>query len=99
MNSTTIPVKKEHKSKDKKIVITSPNNLCSYLLYYDNGEIKKAKAFYYPLLGSPSQKKKVDKNLRREYKLWLHCLWYYGYLEEDDVQLIEFQTLDKSKKI
>lgn len=98
MNSNDIQIKKQHSSKDKKIVITKPNNNSSFLLYYDNGVIKKAKVFNYPLLGSSSSKKQVDRMLMKEYKLWLKCLWYYGYLEEDDVQLIEFQTLDKNNK-
>lgn len=96
MNSTVIPLKKEHKSKNKKIVITSPNNSCSFLLYYDNGEVKKAKVFCYPTFGSLKQRKKVDKKLNQEYKLWLHCLWHYGYLEEDDAQLIEFKAAGKN---
>ena len=42
--------------------------------------------------------KKINKELNQEYKLWLRCLWYYGYLEEDDTQLIEFKKLDKKNK-
>lgn len=88
--------KKEHSSKDKKIVITMPNNSCAFLLYYDNGVIKKSKAFIYPHAASGI--KRINKELNQEYKLWLRCLWYYGYLEEDDTQLIEFKKLDKKNK-
>lgn len=97
MNSNEVSrAKKEHFSKDKKIVITNPNNSCAFLLYYDGGVIKKSKAFLYP--HSTSGIKRVNKNLNQEYKLWLRCLWHYGYLEEDDVQLIEFKKLDKKNK-
>lgn len=99
MNSDYIPVKKEHHSKDKKIVITNPSNSCAYLLYYDGDEIKKAKLFSYPELNNSSSRKKVDRQISKEYKLWLNCLWHYGYLEEDDTQLLEFQALDKNKKM
>lgn len=97
MNSNYIPVKKEHSSKDKKVVITKPNNACAYLLYYDGDVIKKAKVFCYPLTNKTSAKKKVDKMINAEYKLWLHCLWHYGYLEEDDIQLIEYKNLTNKK--
>jgi hypothetical protein len=89
-------VKKEHSSKDKKIVITKTNNNCTFLLYYDNGIIKKSKIFVYPR--ATSGIKKVNKSLNQEYKLWLRCLWHYGFLEEDDTQLIEFKKLDKKSK-
>lgn len=48
------------------------------------------------MFGSLKQRKKVDKKLNQEYKLWLHCLWHYGYLEEDDAQLIEFKAAGKN---
>lgn len=95
MNSNTIEIKKQHSSRDKKIVITKVNNSCSFLLYYDKGEIKKAKVFNYPLLGTQKDIKEVDRIISQEYKLWLHCLWHYGYLEADDYQLLEYKNLTK----
>ena len=88
--------KKEHSSKDKKVVITKPNNSCAFLLYFDNDVIKKSKAFIYP--HTTSGIKRVNKELNQEYKHWVRCLWHYGYLEEDDVQLLEFKRLDKKSK-
>lgn len=99
MNNNLIEAKKQHVSRDKKIVITKTNNSCSFLLYYDKGEIKKAKIFLYPVYGTQKDKKEVDRKLNQEYRLWLHCLWYYGHLEEDDWQLTEYQMLDKNNKL
>lgn len=36
--------------------------------------------------------------MKKEYKLWISMLWYYGYLEEDDTQKIEYLKLDKKNK-
>lgn len=91
-------IKKSKKSKDKQIVLTNLDKNTVCLLYYDNGLIKKSKIFIYPMLCTNSEKSKVDRLVNKEYKLWLHCLWHYGYLEEDDVQLLEYQTLDKNNK-
>lgn len=98
-NSDQIIEKKHHNSKNKKVVITKENNGCSFLVYYDGNKIKKSKAFFYPQMGTATDKKEVDRQISYEYKLWLKCLWHYGYLEEDDSQLIEFKkTLDKKRK-
>lgn len=90
-------VKKSKASKDKRIEIVKADR-CVYLLYYDKDEVKKSKIFLYPIHGTNSEISKVDKMVNKEYKLWKNCLWHYGYLEDDDRQLIEFKMLDKKKK-
>ena len=90
---------KSKKSKDKEIAILDTNLGCCYLVYYDEEKrIKKSKIFCYPRNEDNSGKRKVDRLINAEFKLWIQCLWHYGYLEEDDFQLIEFKkTLDKKK--
>lgn len=97
-NSNNFRQKKKKASKDKVITIIDLGNNCNCLIYYDNGQIKKAKAFYYPQHATNAVKKSIDKKINAEYKLWLKCLWYYGYLEEDDMQLLKYEALDKKKK-
>ena len=96
-NSNDLHQKKKKVSRDKIITIIDLGNNCSCLVYYDNGQIKKAKAFYYPQHATNAVKKSIDRKINAEYKLWLNCLWHYGYLEEDDIQLIEYKRLDKNK--
>lgn len=94
MHNGKLNTKKEHKSKDKKIIITRPINSVVNLLYYEGETLKKSKSFVYP--HSNSGKRQIDLLVNREYRLWLNCLWYYGYLEEDDVQLLEFKKLKEN---
>lgn len=42
--------------------------------------------FYYPIMSTTKERKKVDRILSKEYQLWLHTLWNEGYLEVDDSQ-------------
>lgn len=94
MHSGKLDVKKEHKSKDKKIVITKPVNSVVAILYYEGEVLKKSKSFVYP--HSSSGKKKIDLMVNKEYRLWLNCLWHYGYLEEDDFLLMEYKKLKQN---
>lgn len=95
INSNNLQQKKKKSSKDKEVAIIELGSNCSCLVYYDNGLIKKSKAFYYPQHPTNAVKKSIDRRINAEYKLWLKCLWHYGYLEEDDIQLLEYKRLDK----
>lgn len=94
-NSNTPLQKKKKVSKDKMVTLLDLGNNCSCLVYYDKGQIKKSKIFLYPSHSTNAMKKSIDRKINAEYKLWVKCLWHYGYLEEDDMQLMEFANLDK----
>ena len=69
------------------------------LLYQEKGIIKKAKLFLEPYNSTNRVKKYLNHSLNEEYHLWLDCLYHYGYLEEDDAQLLEYKRLDKKNII
>lgn len=85
-DSNNPDVKKSKRSKDKRIAILKVDKNCSCLVYYDRDEIVKAKMFYYPVMGTTKDRKKVDRRLSSEYHMWLTTLWKDGYLECDDIQ-------------
>lgn len=42
--------------------------------------------YYYPVMGTTKDRKRVDRILSKDYHAWLHMLWDEGYLENDDLQ-------------
>ena len=98
MHTTSNNTIKKH-SKDikkiNKIVIEELSKDCQALLYYKDGILRKSKVFQLPHI--PKLKKQVVKQINREYHLWIKVLWSEGYLEEDDIQLINF--IDKKEKV
>ena len=85
-------IKKSKRSKDKTIKILKIDKNCNCLIYYDKDEIVKSKMFYYPVMGTTKDRKRVDRTLSKEYHLWLHTLWKDGYLECDDLQFQQVLT-------
>lgn len=100
MRSSIDPlILKSKKVKNGKIKIITIGRDCKSIAYYDkNGICRKSKAYVYPIYGTEKDKREMDKRMRKEYKLWILMLWYYGYLDVDDTQKIEYLKLDKKNK-